>query len=108
TFAGIETSTRVWMNGSFLGEQQHSREQLEFEVTSILGERNEVLVDTKSSPAQARLFGEVTLEVRRTAFLRGVHAYWSEDKTGSRAHIIGQVVGTSDQPLELYVIFRRR
>ena len=47
------------------------------------------------------------MEVRRTAFLRGVRTWaeWSGDVP--RLHVSGEVVGMAARPLELYVILDR-
>jgi hypothetical protein len=52
----------------------------------------------------AGLWGEVALEVRRTAYLRGVRF----QKEGSCVQVAGEVVGESEGPLDLYLIWGRR
>jgi hypothetical protein len=49
------------------------------------------------------LWGEVALEVRCTAYLRGLRT-WID---GARLHIVGEVVGCAENPLDLYVILDR-
>jgi len=54
------------------------------------------------------LWGEVALEVRRTAFLRNVRIWANvagEPRvTTATLHVAGEVVGTCERPLELYVL----
>jgi hypothetical protein len=102
TFAGIDGRVSVWLNGSFLGEHGSDRE-LEFEVTPLLRERNELVAEVESLEGTGGLYGEVALEVRCTAFLRAVKARWED----SRLHVHGEVVGMSDGALELYAVLDR-
>jgi hypothetical protein len=63
-----------------------------------------LVVDVEAPTDKGGLWGEVALEVRCRAFLRGVRA-WPEFAGGIvRVHIQGEVVGTSDRPLELYLL----
>ncbi len=102
TFAGLEGDVSVWLNGQFLGRHENASGGFEYEVTSLLAARNEVVVEAGGESP-----GEVAMEVRRTAFLRGVRAWaeWSGDVP--RLHVSGEVVGTAARPLELYVILDR-
>jgi hypothetical protein len=102
TFAGLEGDVSVWLNGQFLGRHENAPPGFDCEVTALLKARNEVVVETSGESP-----GEVALEVRRTAFLRGVRTWaeWSGDVP--RLHITGEVIGTAPRPLELYVILDR-
>lgn len=51
---------------------------------------------------EAEAAGEVGLEVRCTAFPRDLRA--CHDHGTGRLHVRGKLVGTSDQPLECYVL----
>jgi hypothetical protein len=68
-------------------------------VTALLEPRNELLVEVEVAD-NGRLWGEVALEVRCTAYLRDVRV-WVEQ---GELHAEGHVVGTAERPLELYVI----
>lgn len=104
TFAGAEASVQVTLNSHFLGRSEQASQPFEFEVTGLLRERNELIVDVEASSGNGGLWGEVALEVRAGAFLRGVRA-WTETAEGTvRLHLRGEAVGTSDRPLELYVL----
>jgi hypothetical protein len=65
-------------------------------VTTLLAARNEVVMEVEDDGAQ----GAVALEIRRTAFLRGVRA--TAEEGGIR--VASLVVGSAARPLELYVL----
>src|SRR5437867_1333131 len=67
-----------------------------------MGNDLEVLVESRS--ADGGLWGEVALEIRATAFLRGVRARLD----GTALHVEGELVGRSEGPLELYVLLDDR
>jgi hypothetical protein len=102
TVAGLDGEVSVWLNGRLLGRHENTSGRLEYEVTALLEARNEVVLEAGGESP-----GEVAMEVRRTAFLRGVRAWaeWSGDVP--RLHISGEVVGSADRPLELYAILDR-
>ncbi len=103
TFAGVDELAEVWLNSQFLGRHEGS-EAFEFEVTRLLQTRNDLTVEVEAGSDHGGLWGEVALEVRGPAFLRAVRL-WSAG-TGETAdlHVLGEVVGTSGRPLELYVL----
>jgi hypothetical protein len=103
TFGGANARAEVMLNGVALG-QHEDRESFEFEVTALLRPRNELIVDLEGTAEQGGLWGEVALEVRCTAFLRGVH-FWT-DRDGT-LHAAGEVVGTADSTLDLYLVMDR-
>jgi hypothetical protein len=107
-FAGVDGVALVSLNGRFLG--RHDAQMpvpFEFEVTELLQQRNELVVDVEAAADTGGLWGEVALEVRCRAFLRTIRA-WPEFATGTvRLHVRGEVVGTSERPLELYVLWDR-
>src|SRR5438445_34011 len=74
TFAGVDDTAHVSLNDRFLGRQEKAAEPFEFEVTGSLRERNELVVDVEGPASSGGLWGEVALEVRCRAFLRGVQA----------------------------------
>jgi hypothetical protein len=100
TFAAVAGRAAVCLNGTALGSMEGPAE---FEVTSLLGERNALEVEFPASGSAAGLTGEVALEVRRTAFLRNLRV---TAKDG--LHVSGEVAGHAEGPLELYVICDRR
>src|SRR6266446_4224520 len=63
TFAGVEATAQIWLNGQFLGRQTGPR-PFEFEVTKLLGNRNDLRVDIKGDSIKGGLYGEVALEIR--------------------------------------------
>jgi hypothetical protein len=103
TFAEVEGSAEVWLNGTPLGKGRADRLPFEFEVTALLRERNELVVDVESASERGGLGGEVALEVRCSAFLRGVRV----ESAGGDLHVRGEVVGAADGLLELYVVLDR-
>jgi hypothetical protein len=108
TFGGVTASAQVWLNGTFLGEGEQARGPFEFEVTGLLDQRNELMVLVQAPGDSGGLWGEVALEVRRTAFLRGVRSWLAGDGQGVKLHVAGVVAGTSERPLELYVLLDGR
>src|SRR5262249_8750819 len=55
-------------------------------------------------PEGGGLWGEVALEVRCLAYLRGVAIH----RVGGRLEVTGEVVGQAEGPLELYAVVGRR
>ncbi len=104
TLAGFEGRAEILLNGTQLGQADQG--PVEFEVTRLLQERNCLEVIVESQSPQAGLWGEVALEIRCSAYLRGIQVAC---KPGNPHRLIvrGQVVGTADQTLELYVIADR-
>lgn len=72
TFAGVEGPAEVRLNDTPLGKGGADRLPFAFEVTALLRERNELVVDVESASEHGGICGEVALEVRCSAFLRGV------------------------------------
>jgi hypothetical protein len=104
TFAGIDDAAQVALNDRFLGRQEKAAEPFEFEVTRLLRERNELVVDVEGPASSGGLWGEVALEIRCGAFLRGIRARAELAEGNVRLRVNGEVVGTSDRPLELYLL----
>jgi hypothetical protein len=104
TFAAIIGTAEVALNGQRLGILAGPGE---FDVTTLLRERNELTVEVEAVSDRGGLCGEVALEVRRTAFLKDVAAAWQEDGGVRRLLLRGQVAGTAERPLELYAILGR-
>src|SRR5579875_3404113 len=101
TFAGIGGQAEARLNNHWLGAFHAPRE---FEVTSLLRPRNDLVVEIESTAEQGGLWGEVALEVRCTAFLRNLHTSAVKKGDSVDLHVSGQVVGVADRPLELYVV----
>jgi hypothetical protein len=96
------------LNGRLLEHHEGISGPVEFEVTSMLSERNELNVEVEFKEGQDRFFGEVALEIRAPAFLRNVNACFADTEDAKCLHVTGQVFGSSDQPLELYAILDRK
>jgi hypothetical protein len=105
TCAGLPRPGAVSVNGQVLGWHEGP---FEHDVTSLLRARNELTVDLPACADTGRAWGEVALEVRRTAFLRGLRAWWEPGPGPVRLQVTGEVVGTSARPLELYVLLGGR
>jgi hypothetical protein len=106
TFAGASTTAEVSLNGAPLGRHEGVG-PFEFEVADLLRPRNELLVEVEGPAETAGLWGEVALEVRCTAYLRGVRLWAEAEGGGFRAHAAGAVVGAAERPLDLYLIVGR-
>ena len=77
----------------------------EAEVTSLLRERNELAVRLDGTEPDCGLYGDVALEVRCRAYLRGVRASAHPAETGWLVQAAGSVVSESPaDPLELYLL----
>jgi hypothetical protein len=100
TFAGLEGSADVTLNDRPLGRFKGTAGPFECAVTPLLAPRNLLDVDVEGSGAETGLWGEVALEVRRTAFLRRVRAWAAPDGL----HVAGEVAGFGDGVLELYAV----
>jgi hypothetical protein len=100
TCAGLSDRAVCRLNGAELGEWAGDG-PFEFDVTRLLQPRNELIVEVEGTAEGGGLWGETALEVRCTAFLRGVRI-WTE---GATLHAAGLVVGTAERPLDLYLLF---
>jgi hypothetical protein len=113
----IDAHERVWLTFAGIGGEGEARLNTnplgripavsEFEVTSVLRPRNELIVEIDGTAEDGGLSGEVALEVRCSAFLHALRrsAILSEDRINLR--VSGQVVGVADRPLELYLLLDR-
>lgn len=99
TFAGADRVADVWLNGTFL-DRHEGDGPFEFDVTGFLKLRNELIAVVVGSAQRGGLWGEVALEVRCTAYLRGVRI----ERDSEFLHAVGQVVGTAERPLDLYLL----
>jgi len=104
TFAGVAGAAEVWLNGRLLGRRAEAESPFELEITDLLQVRNELVVQVDAPEAQGGLWGEVALEVRATAYLRTVRAWAVAEGQTTTLHVAGEVVGTSERPLDLYVL----
>lgn len=98
TFAGVTGAAEVSLNGTLLGRHE-GEDPFDFEVTGLVRVHNQLEVLVTADPAGG-LWGEVALEVRRTAGLRDVRL----EPDGQGLRITGRVVGTAPRRLELYVL----
>ena len=108
TFAGADASADAWLNGRLLGRQEEADRPFEFEVTPLLQRRNLLTIEVRSPSDTGGLWGEVALEIRRSAFLRAVQASVAGAGESPSLHVTGEVVGTCERALELYVLVEGR
>jgi hypothetical protein len=99
TFASVAGAADVSLNGQLLGRHDDSAEPFEFEVTSLLKPRNELIVDVQAG-ANGGIWGQVALDIRCTAYLRRVGI----STASGRIQASGEVVGVADRPLDLYLL----
>jgi hypothetical protein len=104
TFAGADAAARVWLNGNLLGQHAGASDPFEFDVTGLLLARNDLCVEVEGSAESGGLWGEVALEIRCTAFVRGVQLRASPSGAGARLHATGEIVGTAERALEVYLL----
>lgn len=105
TFAGADHAAEVTLNGQPLGRHEGGG-PFEFEITSLLKPRNELVVLVESPDPGGGLWGEVAMEIRCPAYLRGMRAWTATGEGGTRIHVEGKVAGTSERPLDLYALCR--
>jgi hypothetical protein len=103
TFEGVDQSAQVTLNGQHLGNHVGAQEPFEFEVTALLRERNELIVDVEAPRGDGGLWGEVAMEVRATAFLRKLHVWAESTESTTTLQVTGELIGTCERLLELYV-----
>jgi hypothetical protein len=104
TFAGVAGTAEMVLNGQFLGRHDGEAGPCDFEITPLLQPRNELVVEVDAPADDGGLWGEVALEVRRTAFLRSVRVWATGPGEASNLHVAGEVIGTCERPLDLYVL----
>src|SRR5262249_52991975 len=107
TFRGVDTVAVLTLNGCFLGRNERAGEPFEFDVTALLGERNELVVELEVPPDKGATWGAVALEVRARAFLRGLRVGRECSDGTARLHVRGEAVGVSERALDLYVLMNR-
>jgi hypothetical protein len=103
TCAGVNEPAEVWLNERLLGRPEPGA--FEHEITSVLARRNCLEITLDALSLTASTLGEVAMEVRCTAFLRGVRAWRDAPDT---LQVRGEVVGFADRPLEVYVLGDRQ
>jgi len=104
TFAGIGGTAELTLNGRVLGRQETANQAFEFDVTALLRTRNELSVVIETTDPRGGLWGEVAMEVRAGAYLRNVQMRVEADGEAVSVRAEGEVVGTSSQLLELYLL----
>ncbi len=104
TFAGVEGVAEVWLNGHYLGRHDRAGEAFDYEVTNLLRPRNELKVEVESRSPDGGMWGEVALEVRCSAFLRNVQISFAVVGNAVDLKATGEVVGTSELPLEVHLL----
>jgi hypothetical protein len=98
TCDGCTGCREVSLNGKLLAHDPG--EKFAFDVTPLLTQRNRLDVLIQGDSAEAGLWDEVALEIRKDAFLADL----SLERTASSMFLVGKASGTSPQPLELYVL----
>jgi hypothetical protein len=107
TFAGIEGASTILLNDHSLGSYPQGAAPSEIEVTALLAERNELQIELEASTSAGGLWGEVALEIRCSAFLRNIQLSVTQTDSAGIVHVQGEVVGTAERPLEVYVLLER-
>jgi hypothetical protein len=105
TVAGVGDRADLALNGAALGRHEGGAGVQEWDVTAHLRPRNELVAEVEGGTERGGLWGEVALEVRREAFLRGVRV---EPAGPGALRVTGEAVGEAPRPLELYVVVGRR
>ncbi len=98
TLDGVSNQAEVRLNGAVLGSCDEA--PTAFEITRLLGSRNELIVDVEGTAERGGLWGETGAGEKRAAYLSDV-MLWRE---GAVLHCAGAVVGEGERPLDLYVL----
>jgi Glycosyl hydrolases family 2, sugar binding domain len=106
TCDGVEESAVFWLNAHLLGQQETANTPFEFDVTALLQERNDLVIELTAPEGNGGL-REVALEVRCAVFLRNVQLSATSSGKRIRLHAAGEIGGKVEQPLDLYVILGR-
>jgi len=64
TFAGVDGTSEIRLNGQFLGRPESDQQSFEYDVTSLLQNRNDLIVDIDGEAHTDGLYGEVAMEIR--------------------------------------------
>jgi hypothetical protein len=107
TFAGVHERADIKLNGQLLGQLEDAAGPWEVEVTALLQDRNELTVEMEALTGDGGLYGEVALEVRCSAYLRGARTWATLVGATAHLHAAGEVAGSCATPLEVYVLFER-
>jgi hypothetical protein len=99
TFAELDGQATATLNDQPLGTIDGKAGPAELDITTVLRARNILSVELELSETFGSHFGEVALEVRATAFLRGVRF----ERLSNQLTAHGVVVGEAPRPLELYL-----
>lgn len=105
TCAGVAGQATWRLNDTAIRLANSSEAQLELDITPILRERNDLVVEMEHTGPEGGPWGEVALEIRCRAYLSGVKMNAKRAEDGLRVNIGGQVVTEElADPLELYVL----
>lgn len=102
TMDDVRGAADIRLNGHDLGRGVTGRAA--YDVTQILGPRNQLEIDLTANDDTAGLAGEVALEVRALAYLADVEAR----RLGASVEVTGGVEGECAEPLDLYALIDRR
>jgi hypothetical protein len=107
TVAGETAETEISLNGQTLIQSPEGGTS-EWDVTSLIQPRNQLILNVPSLAAPGGRFGDVSLEVRCLAYLRGMSAEFVSLDGGKRLRVRGELAGVSGRPLELYTLLDDR
>jgi hypothetical protein len=104
TISALSESANIALNDQDLGSCRQQDCPWESDVTSLLRQRNDLIILLTALGETDGLWGEVALEIRRTAFLRGVEVHSAGSGSEPTFRVAGQVVGFAERPLEVYAV----
>lgn len=115
--ARLEPSERLWvtlervpglvavcLNGVGLQPSRDPDGLLELDITDRVEHRNELELVVRLPVTGDKPWGDVALEVRCRAYLRGVRMRIERAANLARLQVSGAVIGTAERPLELYAL----
>jgi hypothetical protein len=107
----IDAHERVWLVGESVSGPAEVRlagqalglvtcDCFAFDVTRLLAQRNLLEIELDVGPERTRLWDDIALEVRATAYLEDIRVITD----AQRRFVEGRVTGSADRPLEVYVL----
>jgi hypothetical protein len=107
-FAGIEHAATAWLNDQQLGQHPGPVTSLEFNITTHVQVKNQLVVEVDSPGPGGGIWGDVTLQVRHVAFFRKLEVHATSPGGKPQIQLTAFIEDESERQLELYVLLNGR